>query len=360
MESSREDIFENLDSEKRALVAYTLNKHLRWRSKDDVEDNFVSWTSSLLFALQYIYYRHKSRKDGSSLQHIKLFVIDTTLFPSRVFLRDLVLLDVFYKFDDRSGCENLKNLRSLRTEVKRQGLFYFGEYLTQGALRIEDKHQVISAASLMRGDLMQRLQPLFPAIHDQANREPSWANEVLRLRDAIFSRTETPDKLSTGEAKHRLKSIREIADLFQPGWKFPLAVYFAALVGPRWEGLGSIALSDFILSEPFYTEIQSLELADFCPSALDGIPELTQVKKLLNEIYMEFLAREAGKFLGEARVLIRHLHPRHVSHLQIAFPIDGPNANMYSLVMRTLSARFEALRLACAEVVSAYSDPEEE
>ncbi|KAJ0413609.1 hypothetical protein BJY00DRAFT_296596 [Aspergillus carlsbadensis] len=36
MESSREDIFKNLDNEKRALVAYTLDKHLRWWSKEPV------------------------------------------------------------------------------------------------------------------------------------------------------------------------------------------------------------------------------------------------------------------------------------------------------------------------------------
>ncbi|KAL3479390.1 hypothetical protein BJX99DRAFT_255648 [Aspergillus californicus] len=360
MESSREDIFKDLDDKKRTLVAYTLNKHFRWWPKEHVEDNFVSWTSSLLFALQYIYYRHKSRKDGSSLEHIKLFVIDTTLFPSGTFLRDLVLLDVFYDFDSRSGRHNLKNLHSLRTEAKRQGLFYFGEYLSQGALRIENKHQVISAASLMQGNLMQRLQPLLPDIHDPANEEPSWANEVLRLRDAIFLRTETSDELCTRETNYRLESIREIADLFQPGWKFPLAVYFAALVGPKWGGLEFTALSDFLLSEPFYTEIQNFELADFRPGALDRIPELTQVKEVLHEIYMCFLARKAGEFLGEARVLIRHLHPRHVSYLQTTFSIDGPNAKMYYLVRRTILGRFAALRLACEEVVNAYDGPEEE
>ena len=37
-------------------VASMLNRHLRWCGKSTESDNFVSWTSSLLFALQYIFY----------------------------------------------------------------------------------------------------------------------------------------------------------------------------------------------------------------------------------------------------------------------------------------------------------------
>lgn len=54
--------------------------HLRWWGTLSDPDNLVSWTSSLLFALQYVFYRHYSSKDGSSLDTIDLCVVDTLLF----------------------------------------------------------------------------------------------------------------------------------------------------------------------------------------------------------------------------------------------------------------------------------------
>lgn len=132
--SSVEGIFHNLDLEKRIIMARTLNLHLRWWPKGDLEDNFVSWTSSLLFAIQYIYYRRRSSKDGSRLEHIKLYVIDTTRFPKGTFLRDLDLIRAFCKFDTTLG-DNLERFECLR---KRPG-YYFGEYLSQGSLKIENK-----------------------------------------------------------------------------------------------------------------------------------------------------------------------------------------------------------------------------
>lgn len=117
--SSREDIFFNLDPSKKKTVAQTLNLHLRWWPKGELEDNFVSWTSSLLFAIQYIYYRHLHDKDRSSLEEIKLYVVDTTLFHRGTFLCDLDLIDVFRDFDDRPPRKGLVSRSAITAQETR-------------------------------------------------------------------------------------------------------------------------------------------------------------------------------------------------------------------------------------------------
>jgi hypothetical protein len=153
--SSSEDNFFLLDNKKRTTIARTLNVHLRWWPKEGLEDNFVSWTSSLLFAIQYIYYRHLSSKDGSNLEDILLYVIDTKRFPIGTFLRDLDLIDAFSKFDDPGKMKNLENLQYLRTSSS----YYFGEYLSQGSLKIRGKCQIVSAKVLFDDDRLHRIQP---------------------------------------------------------------------------------------------------------------------------------------------------------------------------------------------------------
>lgn len=89
-------------------MASMLNWHLRWSGKPEDPDNLVSWTSSLLFVLQYIFYRHTRWKDRSSLDKIYLCVIDTVSFPNGVFLRDIDLIYAYRSFDI-----NLRDLEGL-------------------------------------------------------------------------------------------------------------------------------------------------------------------------------------------------------------------------------------------------------
>jgi len=103
-----------LSRDQNQQVASMINRHLRWWGKDGDEDNLVSWTSSLLFALQYIFYRHTHPKDGSGLDRIYLCVIDTNSFPEGVFLRDMDLIHAYRSFDTSN-----MNLGSLGEEAPR-------------------------------------------------------------------------------------------------------------------------------------------------------------------------------------------------------------------------------------------------
>ncbi len=60
-------------------AATLLLNHLLWERGYENGYNLMSWTSSLLFALQYALYRHW--KDGDDLNQIQLIILDTTLFP---------------------------------------------------------------------------------------------------------------------------------------------------------------------------------------------------------------------------------------------------------------------------------------
>ncbi|KAL2831961.1 hypothetical protein BJY01DRAFT_239907 [Aspergillus pseudoustus] len=80
-------------------VANFLLNHLLWQRGHEDGCNLMSWTSSLLFALQYALYRH--RKDNDDLRHITLIIIDTSMFPEGTFIQDMEIMHLFKDADTR-------------------------------------------------------------------------------------------------------------------------------------------------------------------------------------------------------------------------------------------------------------------
>lgn len=196
-------------------AADMLNRHLRWWPNDS--DNLVSWTCSCLVALQYIVYRHADTRDGSPLENIFLCIVDTTSFPKGVFLRDMDLIYAYSSFDIQ-----LKELEGLRSKKHRNfsGSFYFGEYLSQGALRIEDKCQIVSAKDLWDQGL--------PIIHPQLcqlDGTPTWANKVIELREPFYGEGKSLESITESE----LQAVVSITMLFMPKWRIPMAINLIAL-----------------------------------------------------------------------------------------------------------------------------------
>lgn len=224
-------------------VADMLNSHLRWWPCHD--DNFVSWTSSLLFALQYVFYLRNSPRDGSTFDEIKICIIDTTCFRKGVFLRDKDLIKAYHSFG--MGPKELGDLWNLRSKKHRYfaGSYYFGEYLSQGALRIEDKCDIVSAQALINHGLFD-LQPEFEksARGGTTSHLPPWANEVIRLREVFYERGPV-----ARVHQQELQAAISIAQLFAPHWRLPVAANFIALF-PRRDNDKAILCA---FQEPHFT-----------------------------------------------------------------------------------------------------------
>ena len=219
-ENSRMDVLQN------QLVANMLNRHLRWWGKSRDFDNFVSWTSSLLFALQYIFYRHTRPDDRSSLDRIYLCIIDTLRFPRGTFLRDMDLISAYCLLD--TDLKHLERLRK-RKHSKFTGSYYFGEYLSQGPLKVENKCRLVSAQAMIDGGLFN-LEPKFK--ESVSAQKPEWANKVIEFREAFYQSTLKPQ---TG-TQERLEAAIKIAQLFGPSWRLPMAANLIGLVPHRSEG----------------------------------------------------------------------------------------------------------------------------
>jgi hypothetical protein len=127
-----------------------------------------------------IFYRHNHSRDKSSLDRIDFCIVETATFPEGVFLPDMDLIMPI----DRSTktCETWR-ISGGRSTATFAGSFHFGKYRSQGALRIEDECQIISAQAFIDQRLFL-LQPEFKSPMEK--RGPTWANEVVRLREAFL------------------------------------------------------------------------------------------------------------------------------------------------------------------------------
>ncbi|CAG9950130.1 unnamed protein product [Clonostachys rosea f. rosea IK726] len=188
------------------------------------DSNVVSWTSSLLYALVHVYQLHASMRDGSALEDIKLCIVDTTECPDRSFVRDIDLIRSFSLFD--IGLRDLKNLRLGKSQSKSSGCYYFGEYLSQGALRIEGRCQIVSAMDIINGGLYKMLPELEEFEDWNRDEKPPCARMVVRLRKSLGSRMSLAGREVDGEihARSKLRSCSnalEAADGCEPDCTYP-------------------------------------------------------------------------------------------------------------------------------------------
>ncbi|KAL2871663.1 uncharacterized protein BJX67DRAFT_167098 [Aspergillus lucknowensis] len=166
VQTSPPDIF-HLPAPKAANL---LLNHLLWQRGHEDGCNLMSWTTSLLFALQYALYRH--RKDGDDLRYISLIIIDTTLFPAGTFIQDMEIMRCFQAADTRMQ----KFVEYRQTE------YYFGEYLTQGRLNVEGRCVCTPVQRMISLGLFE----LQPALADTTQWH-CWPKRVLDYRELFTS-----------------------------------------------------------------------------------------------------------------------------------------------------------------------------
>lgn len=136
--------------------------------KQDHADNLMSWTSSLLFALQYAIWR--CAIGGRSPENVYICVVDTTSFPYGQFARDKWLLE--HCRDNENESPKIQN------EIRLREMGYDnGEYLSQGALTHEGRSNVVTLHHLIQSGL----HDLYPEFND-SQKMKRWTNRVRDLR----------------------------------------------------------------------------------------------------------------------------------------------------------------------------------
>lgn len=185
-ESSRIDIL----TLPQARATDLLHEHLTKKCfSGDESDNLMSWTSSLLFAIQYAIWR--SEIGQSSTANVKICVVDTRKFPRGQFVQDICLLKAYHETARHMGdpARDFFNFRLGRDE------YYNGEYLSQGAVHLKDRSCTVSLNELIQAGLFQ-LYPDFAA----AGSGRQWTNRVRELRQNWSIEQRTTDQ----EIRHAL------------------------------------------------------------------------------------------------------------------------------------------------------------
>ncbi|KFY29937.1 hypothetical protein V494_08360 [Pseudogymnoascus sp. VKM F-4513 (FW-928)] len=140
-------------------------------SGGQASDNLMSWTSSLLFAIQYAIWRRHTF--GCDPADINICAIDTRRFPHGQFAQDMWLLQAYRHIAEEEGGERHKFFR-FRLDDER---YHNGEYLSQGLVNHAGRSCIVSLKSLEESGLYD-LYPEFTNIQGTEK----WTNRVLELR----------------------------------------------------------------------------------------------------------------------------------------------------------------------------------
>ena len=216
-ETGEMDKVKDLFALPRHIAAARLNEHLQGQCWDDFKSNLVSWTASLLYAIQFGLYKRATSAGNVKLSQIYLMVLDTQSFPPGTFTQDLELLEVFYKHERYSDpSKNLENLYAYRSMDNS----YPGEYFSQGNLNVQGQFIQTSLGELIDHGLFE-LNPVFkeedlwfePLIRLEGLREPFRQDDIARI---------------TSEAEFHL-AIAIARLCFGGKWAVPMALLLLSL-----------------------------------------------------------------------------------------------------------------------------------
>ncbi|KAH6686963.1 hypothetical protein F5X68DRAFT_261934 [Plectosphaerella plurivora] len=151
--------------------------------KPDWTDNLKSWSSSLIFVIQYAIWRTVRR--GVTASEVKICVVDTTKFPPVQFVRDRWLLRAY---------ENVPltppTKEDLYIDLRLYNEAYNnGEFLSQGRVDLEGRSSVFSLAELLKAGLGR----LYPQFFDIDLLDIGWPNRVKSLRSLWCDRSNSSE-----------------------------------------------------------------------------------------------------------------------------------------------------------------------
>ncbi|KAF5875133.1 uncharacterized protein Bfra_003586 [Botrytis fragariae] len=137
----------------------------------EYSDNLVSWTSSLLFAIQYAIWRR--RRFRCSAANIQICAVDTRRFPHGQFAPDMWLLQAYHNTAAKLGGDTKRFFHFRLGDERYQN----GEFLSQGSVHHAGRSCVVSLEKLQESELYN----LYPELAEEEGMN-RWSNRVLELR----------------------------------------------------------------------------------------------------------------------------------------------------------------------------------
>lgn len=172
---------------------FMIEHHLLW-SRETTE--FISWTSSLLWALQYAVRKRAKWRD----HNVSVCVLDIQRAPVQLSIYPVPTLLCVYGIPSR-GLD-----------------YYHAEYLAHSLVEVSGRSlSVISFKALIAGGLFE----LLPELDDEIGRV-LLAKRVTQLRSAYFAH---PRKVSSRE----LHVVKRLAGGFGSDWILPMSLAFLSL-----------------------------------------------------------------------------------------------------------------------------------
>ncbi|KAF4884983.1 hypothetical protein CGCFRS4_v012283 [Colletotrichum fructicola] len=262
-------------------AAEMLNCHLRNWPRDS--DNLMSWSSSLLFALQYALYRN-IKPNPDNLSDIQVFVLDTSGLPRGAFIPDTALLNV-YTGKDSQREYNLSKIRHLRRSTS----YNFGEYLCQGSLSVEDH----STSTRLQDIICHGLFKLCPEMQEP-NEKPELAKRVCKLRTDCFAVTTSATRLEVRTA------LSLAIGCFGDEWALPM---MAALLSFRRR-----RRNDSVIIDAFKANFSGKEMLRYDLGALksfshERLPEVYQFEKIIQDIHSDQCTRTLDSVIASTMKL---------------------------------------------------------
>jgi hypothetical protein len=173
-----------------------LERHFLWDYKHPSE--FISWTSSLLFALQHAirkaYFRHEPNVCICILNTRKLEQV--SIYPATTLLK----------------------VYGIKDEGKLRHEYYNAEYLAHDRIEDANSFGVVQLDVLIDCELFT----LFPELDDEAGKKGALYNRVKQLRSVFFTR---PSSVTTSE----VESLVDLGMCLGYEFALPMAVAFLSL-----------------------------------------------------------------------------------------------------------------------------------
>lgn len=178
-----------------------LRKHLAWTIF--VNNEFISWTSSLLWALQFAV-----RKTTNSAEHeLRVCALDTSRFDTGTFFSAPQLIQEF----------GLSEFSDIVDE------YHTTTYLVHGSLKVRNCSSTVSLACLRDYGLFD----LLPELDDE-----SWKQKLfLRVRDLRQTVVSVTYSLSPGTCQRAF----QVASSYGAEWTMAMMIAFLALRGSPHE-----------------------------------------------------------------------------------------------------------------------------